>query len=108
MLYTKPARIVAFSEQVGISAHCLTALTPVFLGLDVFVTEPVTAETYGSTLFTLDNVVVQPHTGASTIEVTRESTISAIDTAYNYCIGKGFAKSTLVREIKPTDLSRRP
>lgn len=77
-------------------------------GLDVFVTEPVTSATYGDTLFSLDNVVVLPHAGASTIEVTRDSTVYAVETAYAYCRGQGFARSTLVRELCPADLTRRP
>ena len=63
---------------------------------------------YGKTLFSLENVVVQPHSGASTIEVTRDSTIHAVETAYSYCRGQGFGKSTLVRELLDSDLTRRP
>jgi phosphoglycerate dehydrogenase-like enzyme len=72
------------------------------------VNEPVTAATYGKTLFSLDNVVVQPHAGASTIEVTKHSTIFAVETAYEYCKGQGFGKSSLVRELEESDLTRRP
>lgn len=77
-------------------------------GLDVFATEPVTAATYGDTLFTLDNVVVLPHVGATTLEVTRDSTVTAVETAYKYCTKGDVGASTLVRELEWKDLTRRP
>lgn len=77
-------------------------------GLDVFATEPVTAATYGKTLFTLDNIVVLPHVGATTLEVTRDSTVTAVETAYSYCLGGDIGQSTLIRELTWSDLTRRP
>jgi phosphoglycerate dehydrogenase-like enzyme len=77
-------------------------------GLDCFATEPVTAATYGNTLFTLDNIVVLPHVGASTIEVTRDSTVTAVQTAFSYCKEGSIGSSTLVRELEWADLKKRP
>lgn len=67
-----------------------------------------TAATYGKTLFTLDNVVVLPHVGATTLEVTRDSTVTAVETAYSYCLKGDIGKSTLIRELAWEDLTRRP
>lgn len=86
-----------------------TLFIPVFpAALDVFETEPVTAKTYGDSLFTLPNLIVQPHVGASTIEVTRDSTVTAVETAHKYCRGQGIGTSTLVRELEWSDLARNP
>lgn len=78
------------------------------IGLDCFAVEPVTAATYGDTLFTLDNVVVLPHVGSTTLEVTRDSTVTAVETAYTYCTRGDIGPSTLIRELSWEDLSRKP
>ena len=70
----------------------------------MFETEPVSAATYGQTLFKLDNVVTVPHIGASTIEVARDTTITAVETAYSYCRGEGLGNSALVKEMSAKDL----
>lgn len=77
-------------------------------GLDVFATEPVTSATYGENLFTLDNIVVLPHVGATTLEVTRDSTVTAVETAYSYCLNGDIGQSTLIRELEWKDLTRKP
>ena len=78
------------------------------LGLDCFAIEPVTAATYSDTLFSLPNVIIQPHIAGSTVEVTRNSTIKAVETAFAYCKGQGIGESTLVKELDWKDLTRRP
>lgn len=84
--------------------RCFTEADCVSAGLDVFETEPVSAAAYGETLFKLDNVVTVPHIGASTIEVARDTTITAVETAYAYCRGEGFGNSALVKEMSAKDL----
>lgn len=79
-----------------------------YSGLDCFAVEPVTSATYGDTLFTLGNVVVLPHVGATTLEVTRDSTVTAVETAYTYCTRGDIGASTLIRELEWSDLSRKP
>ncbi|CAD6564104.1 MAG: hypothetical protein CYPHOPRED_001964 [Cyphobasidiales sp. Tagirdzhanova-0007] len=76
-------------------------------GIAVY-TQPVTAATYSDTLFSLPNVIIQPHIAGSTVEVTRNSTIKAVETAFAYCKGQGIGESTLVKELDWKDLTRRP
>jgi phosphoglycerate dehydrogenase-like enzyme len=70
--------------------------------------EPVLAKNYGESLFTLPNLIVTPHVAASTIEVVRDSTVTAMETAVSYCRCGSIGPSTLVRELQWEDLTRRP
>ena len=55
--------------------------------LDVFCEEPATTAVYGD-LFKLDNVVITPHIAATTEEITRESTIRAVQNCWDFLHGR--------------------
>ncbi|KAI0031225.1 D-isomer specific 2-hydroxyacid dehydrogenase [Vararia minispora EC-137] len=67
-------------------------------GLDVLCHEPATIERY-SKLYELENIVLQPHAGAGSEEVQRESCIKAVRTVHSFLLEKDIGDSSEVKYL---------